>query len=599
MRHEPSLNLAAIGNCEVAALLDTRGAIVWACWPRLDGDPIFGALLDARGAESPTGICSIEVVELVESRQYYLPNTAIVETVLTDRHGASLRIRDFCPRFRARGRMFRPAAFVRTLEPIEGRPVVRLRCAPHFDYGACPPTVSTGSHHVRYSGDGVSFRITTDASLTALQFGTRFALDRRITLLIGPDETVTDPVDLLARQWEDSTRDYWQDWVRTLAVPFDWQEAVIRAAITLKLCTYEDTGAVLAALTTSIPEAADTERNWDYRYCWLRDAFFVVQALNRLGATRTMEGFLRYIDGILVHGEWGELRPLYRAAGDEPLTERVAAALSGYRGHGPVRVGNQAAEQVQYDVYGSLVLAATQSFFDHRLVSRGDLRLYTRLEGLGHEAVRAYGRPDAGPWEFRGSMRPHTFSAMMCWAACDRLARIATQLGLATRAAHWAEQAARMRSDLLERAWDPARAAFVSTLGGGGELDATALLMPDLGLLPATDTRFVRTLEAIERELVVDGHAMRYRHADDFGVPHNAFNVCTFWYVNALAMVGRTADARAAFERLLACRNHVGLLSEDLDVRTGELWGNFPQTYSMVGIVNSAIRLSRPWEAMI
>lgn len=599
MPQPQSLNLAAIGNCEVSALLDTRGAIAWACWPRPDAEPLFSSLLDARGSTAPSGICTVDVTDLAASEQRYLPNTAIVETLLTDRHGATLRVRDFCPRFRSRGRMFRPATFVRTIEPVQGRAVIRIRVSPHLDYGARIPAVSAGSHHIRWSGEGTTLRLTTDASLSALQFGTAFALDRRITLIMGPDETVAEAIDPLARLWEESTREYWQDWVRTLAVPFDWQDAVIRAAITLKLCTYEDTGAVLAALTTSIPEAEGTERNWDYRYCWLRDAFFVVQALNRLGATRTMEGFLRYIDGIVVHGPWDQLRPLYRAAGDAPLTERIAPAMSGYRGHAPVRVGNQAAEQVQYDVYGSLVLAATQSFFDQRLVARGDLRLFTRLEGLGEQAVRAYGLADAGPWEFRGTTRPHTFSALMCWAACDRLARIAATLGLAEREPYWGGHARRMRADLLERAWDPRRKAFTATLTGDGELDATALLMPELGLLPAADPRFVATLDAIERELVVDGHAMRYRHADDFGVPHNAFNVCTFWYVNALAMVGRHEEARERFERLLACRNHVGLLSEDLDVRTGELWGNFPQTYSMVGIVNSAIRLSRPWEAMI
>jgi GH15 family glucan-1,4-alpha-glucosidase len=599
MLHSQSLQLAAIGNCAVSALIDDRGGIAWACWPRPDGDPIFSTLLDARGHDSPAGVFAVEVQDFAVARQQYLTNTAIVETILTDRHGASLVIRDFCPRFRSRGRMFRPTAFVRIVEPIEGRPVVRLRCSPHFEYGARQPVISTGSHHIRYHGGGVGFRITTDASLSALQYGTTFTLDRRIALLIGPDETVAEPVDLLVRQWEESTRDYWQDWVRTLAVPFDWQDAVIRAAITLKLCTYEDTGAVLAALTTSIPEADGTERNWDYRYCWLRDGFFVVQALNRLGATRTMEGFLRFIDGILVQGHWGELRPLYRIAGDEPLTERTAEALSGYRGHRPVRVGNQAAEQLQYDVYGSLVLAATQSFFDRRLIARGDLRLFARLEGLGGEAVRAYGRPDAGPWEFRGTTRPHTFSAMMCWAACDRLARIAASLDLGARATHWAEHAARMRADLLARSWNSSRAAFTSTLDGAGALDATALLMPELGLLPATDPRFVSTLAAIERELVVDGHMLRYGHADDFGTPHNAFNICTFWYVNALAMVGRVDEARERFERVLARRNHVGLLSEDLEVRSGELWGNFPQTYSMVGIVDSAIRLSRPWQSMI
>jgi GH15 family glucan-1,4-alpha-glucosidase len=599
MSHSQSLNLAVIGNCEVSALLDTRGAIAWACWPRPDADPVFSSLLDVRGNDAPSGVCAVDVADFIGSEQRYLPNTAIVDTLVTDRHGSVFRIRDFCPRFRARGRMFRPATFVRIVEPVQGRPVVAIRVSPHVDYGARVPSVSSGSHHLRWSGDGATIRVTTDASLSAVRFGTPFALDRRLTLIIGPDESVPEAIDPLARQWEESTREYWQDWVRTLAVPFDWQDAVIRAAITLKLCTYEDTGAVLAALTTSIPEAEGTERNWDYRYCWLRDAFFVVQALNRLGATRTMEGFLRYIDGIVVHGQWDQLRPLYRVAGDAPLTERNAPALSGYRGHAPVRIGNQAAEQVQYDVYGSLVLAATQSFFDDRLVARGDLRLFTRLEGLGEQAVRAYGRADAGPWEFRGTTRPHTFSALMCWAACDRLARIAARLGLAERETHWGSHARRMRADLLERAWNPRRDAFGATLDGDGELDATALLMPELGLLSATDPRFVATLGAVERELIVDGHAMRYRHADDFGVPHNAFNVCTFWYVNALAMVGRQAEARAHFEQLLACRNHVGLLSEDLDVRSRELWGNFPQTYSMVGIVNSAIRLSRPWEAMI
>ncbi len=444
-----------------------------------------------------------------------------------------------------------------------------------------------------------AFRVTTDASLAVLQDERPFVLDRPITLLLGPDEAIDKQVDLLAREWLGATREYWCDWVRTLALPFDWQEAVIRAAITLKLCTYEDTGAVLAALTTSIPESADSARTWDYRYCWLRDAFFVVQALNRLGATRTMEGFLRFIENVMSDGDWDYVRPVYRIAGSERLSERTAPALAGYRGIGPVRIGNAAAEQRQLDVYGSIVLAAAQLFYDQRLSTPGDVALFTRLETIGSRAVQAYGQPDAGPWEFRGPVRPHTFSGVMCWAACDRLARLAVTVGLPDRADVWTAHASRMRHDLLTRAWSNSANSYVSTLDGQGHLDASLLLLPELGLIGASDPRFLATLAAIERELVVDSYVMRYRHDDDFGTPTNAFSVCTFWYVNALALAGRQPEAVRHFETLLGRRNHVGLLSEDIDPKTGELWGNFPQTYSLVGIIASAIRLSRPWEAAL
>jgi GH15 family glucan-1,4-alpha-glucosidase len=523
----------------------------------------------------------------------------VVETRLTDSDGGAVLITDFCPRFRLHGRVFRPAVLVRIIEPVQGRPFMRLRLHPSLDYGAASPHVTTGSHHVRFVGEEIAFRATTDASLAALEDDLLFVVDRPITVILGPDETVEEQLNVLAQRWLEATRDYWNEWVRTLAIPFDWQEAVIRAAITLKLCTYEDTGAVLAALTTSIPECAGTERNWDYRYCWLRDAFFVIQALNRLGATRTMEGFLRFIDHVVTQGRWDDLRPLYPISGVAIADERIAPTLAGYRGYGPVRVGNEAAMQRQYDVYGSLVLASSQLYFDERLGARGDRASLARLELIGRQAVQAFGKPDAGPWEFRGTVRPHTFSAMMCWAACDRLARIATKVGAPERAEEWAAHATRMREELLASAWSDSANSYLSTLDGAGDLDATLLLLPELGLLDPLDPRFLATLAAIEGALFVDGLIMRYRHADDFGVPANAFTVCSFWYVNALAMVGRRADAVRNFEALLARRNHVGLLSEDIDPRSGELWGNFPQTYSLVGIISTAIRLSRPWEGAI
>jgi GH15 family glucan-1,4-alpha-glucosidase len=593
-----TMNYGVIGNCQVAALIDEQARYVWACLPRPDGDPVFSALLQKEGGESTTGVFAIDMVDLTRSEQRYLRNSAIIETRLYDSHGAVVRIVDFAPRFRTRGRVFRPMMFVRSVESVSGRPTLRLRFKPTAGFGERTPAGIAGSHHVRFEADGLHYRMTTDASMAALLEDRPIVLERPLHFIIGPDETLQESPEALTREFLGATLSYWQEWVRTLAVPADWQEAVIRSAITLKLCTYEDTGAVLAALTTSIPEAADTTRNWDYRYCWLRDSYFVIQTLNRLGATRTMEAYLHYIDQIIATSTADTLQPLYGITGDPRAEEKIATTLSGYRGMGPVRFGNLAVEQVQHDVYGSVILAATQLFFDDRLVRSGDQTLLERLYRLGKRAVATFEEPDAGPWEFRGRMQRHTFSAAISWAGCDRLARIARRVGddIATR--DWNARASKMKRDILAGAWNEELQSFTSAFGNR-DIDATALLLPELGLLPANDPRFIKTLERIEKELRVGDLLFRYKHADDFGAPENAFTICAFWYVNALAATGRLEEARERFTRLLERRNPLGLLSEDISPATGELWGNFPQTYSMVGVIGSALRLSRSWEEIV
>jgi GH15 family glucan-1,4-alpha-glucosidase len=593
-----NLDLAVIGNCQVAALIDSQGRIVWGCLPKPDADPVFCALLRRAGGEAASGVFAVDLKDMAAASRSYLRNTAIVETLLTDAHGNRLRITDFCPRFRSRGRNFRPMALVRLIEPIEGRPIVKVRLRPSCGHGAHDPERVPGSHHIRFLAPALSYRVTTNSSLAPLLDESTFVLTSTLAFILAPDETIEETPLTLAKTWLDETRNYWHEWIRGLAVPFDWQEAVIRSAITLKLCTYEDTGALLAALTTSIPEMADSARNWDYRFCWLRDTFFVILALNHLGATNTMEGYLRYLDNIVARNPGGDLQPLYSITGEAHIDERIIATLDGYRGMGPVRVGNLAYEQVQHDVYGAVVLAARQLFFDQRLSNPGDAAVFSRAEVLGERALKMFAVPDAGPWEFRGIERVHTFSAVMCWAACDRLARIAAQLKIIERATYWRTSANDMRTEILARAWSDAKQSFTSGFGGE-DLDATALLLPDLGFIEASDARFVSTLHAIERELVRGDLVFRYLHADDFGVPANTFTMCSFWYVNALAAVGRVREAREIFEKLLCRRNSAGLLSEDIDPVSGEQWGNFPQTYSMVGIITCAIRLSRSWEEML
>jgi GH15 family glucan-1,4-alpha-glucosidase len=586
-----SLDLAVIGNCTWGGLLDGRGRLVWACLPRFDSDPMFPALLDA--ASDHDGSFTIELMGLASSEQRYDGHTAILVTELRDRAGNALEIRDFAPRFVNHGRFYRPTMLVRRLRPLRGDPHIRIALRPRCDYGSQRPSLTRGSNHLRIVTPDLTLRLTSDAPVSYVADGVPFLLDRPLDLILGPDESLAAAVGTTARELDERTRDYWVEWSRTLSIPFEWQDAVIRAAITLKLCHFEETGAIVAALTTSIPEAPGSGRNWDYRFCWLRDAYFVIHALNRLGATKTMEGFLSYIQN-LAAGADGNLQPVYGISLEANLEESVAPGLAGYRGMGPVRTGNQAYRQPQHDVYGSLVLAATHSFFDERLLHRGGRRMFELLEVFGRQAVRRWDQPDAGLWELRTRSSIHTFSAAMCWAACDRLARIALRLGDPARAAAWRADAERIRAGVLERGWSHERSSFAASFGGE-DMDASLLLLHEIGFLAPDDPRFASTVAAVEKDLRRGSYLLRYAAPDDFGAPSTAFTICTFWYIDALAALGRRDEARELFENMLARRNRVGLLSEDLDPVTGELWGNFPQTYSMVGLVNAATRLSKGW----
>ena len=591
----PSLDLAVIGNCAVAALIDSTGAMVWGCWPRFDADPIFCSLVDGDAPDG--GFFSIEFAEGGTIERAWVRNTAIVRTIHRDASGAAFSVTDFAPRFRQFGRIFRPLMFVRIVEPLAGVPRIRVRVRPRGDDGRHAPEATMGSSHLRWITRAGPLRLTTDASIHQLVGESAFVLKQPLTFVLHPDETLADQPGRVGRDFLEKTTAWWLDWVRSLNVPYEWQEAVIRAAITLQLCSFEDTGAIVAALTSSIPESPEGDRNWDYRYCWIRDAYFTVHALNRVGATATMERFIEYVTNVIAIEKDPVLKPLYGVVPDAEIEETVTEGLAGYRGQGPVRIGNAARDQIQHDVYGSVILAAWQMFFDERLPKKGDEALFALLEPLGMSALRHALTPDAGIWEYRGRTRVHTHSATMCWVAADRLARIAAKLGRDADAHRWRDAADGLRATILERSWHegPDGGWFAGSLDGD-ELDASVLLLSELGLVAASDPRFVATVERIGTRLGARGLLLRYEAPDDFGVPTVAFTICSFWYVDALAAIGRTEEARALFESLLSRRNSMGLLSEDVDPATGELWGNFPQTYSMAGLIVAAMRLSRGWE---
>jgi GH15 family glucan-1,4-alpha-glucosidase len=582
------LDLAVIGNGRTAALLEPSSRIVWWCLPRFDGDPVFCRLL---AGDEEKGFCDVVLDAMVDYSSEYERNTAVVSTTLTDGKGARVRITDFAPRFRAYDRIFRPPQLFRIIEPLAGMPRITIRFRPTSRYGMPMASKSAGSNHVTFRGSE-AVRLTTDAPLSYIDREAPFVLTRPVYLVIGPDEPFPGDLSTTAREFADRTRDYWTGWVRRLSIAYDWQDVIIRAAITLKLSNFEETGAIIAALTTSIPEAPKSGRTWDYRFCWLRDAYFVVKALNRLGATQTMEDFISFILGIASDEI---VRPVYSVVPTDSMDEEVAENLKGYRGEGPVRVGNAAAGLIQHDTYGSIILAAMPMFFDRRLPRPGDAGLFQLLERIGMLAEHSAFEPDAGLWEYRGRMRVHTHSASMCWAGCNRLAAIARHLGLRERAVHWQHIADGIQSRLVEEAWNKKRCAFTAGIGVD-ELDASVLLLPEIGLIEADDPRFVRTVDAIEQELLRGKHVMRYVSKDDLGLPESAFLICRFWLIDAWWKLGQRDKAIDMFNDALRYRNRYGLLAEDLDVHSGEMCGNFPQTYSMAGLILTAMRLSRSWE---
>lgn len=594
------LNLGVIGNCSFNALIDRKSCVVWSCMPRPDSEPVFNALLSGRdpAADDAKGIFDVQIEEFSASEQFYEENTPVLVTRLEDKAGQIAEVIDFAPRFNRFGRRYRPIAIVRYIRAVKGRPRIRVRLRPSFAYGAETPETTRGSNHIRFVGDRITLRVTTDAPVSYIQNEDWFRLERPLTFFLGPDESFTRPIDDASDTFYTQTVSYWREWVRTLAIPAEWQREVIRAAITLKLCWFEETGGILAAMTTSIPEAPNSGRCWDYRFCWLRDAYYVVRALNRLGAVDILESYLSYLRNLPELRGDAHLQPVYGIALEQQLTEEIVDSLPGYRGMGPVRVGNQAYEHRQHDVYGQVVLSAAQAFYDRRLLRPMSVEDFRALEIMGERAYALAEKPDAGLWELRTKAHVHTYSAMMCWAACDRLARIARHLSLHESADLWLARATELQDKILARAWNDEIGSFASYFGGR-EMDASLLQLAEVGIVDGADPRFVATVENVARALRRGRYLFRYVLPDDFGLPSTAFNICTFWYIDALNRTGQKKHAREILEHMLSRRNHVGLLSEDMDVNTGELWGNYPQTYSLVGIINAAMRLSRPWSDVI
>ena len=501
-----ALDLAVIGNCRTAALVDAGGRIVWWCFPRFDSDPAFSRLL---AGSDEKGFCDVTLDGHTTTEAAYQRNTAIVETIIRDDSGNAVRITDFTPRFKRFERIFNPPQLFRRIEPIAGLPRIRIRVRPTFNYGQPCVSKAMGSNHIRYAGGVETLRLTTDAPLSYIAQESSFALIKPVTLILGPDEPFEAErrVDLARASGAHAglLDRLGPVACRAVGIPVRHHSRRHHASS----CAASRRRAPSSPpIRRPFPEAPGTSRNWDYRFCWLRDAFFVIKALNRLGATQTMENYIHYITNVAVHAE-RPLRPVYGIVRDRTARRVACNRSGGLPGHGS-RARGQPGRRADCST-----MPTAASFSARRRCSSTSgcpawamLRYSTASSRLAVQARRFAFEPDAGPWEYRGRQRVHTHSATMCWVACDRLASIAQRLGLASRAAHWREQADALRNEILARAWNERRGVITGALDHD-DLDASVLLLSELGILHPNDERF----SADVRRHRQGAQSQRFHHA--------------------------------------------------------------------------------------
>jgi GH15 family glucan-1,4-alpha-glucosidase len=580
-----------VGNCSYLSYIDTTGNVVWQCLPRFDSSFIFGGLLDpVKG-----GRFSVSPQSGGEAAsQFYLENTNILCTQFQTEEGV-FEVIDYAPRFRRFERYFKPLMLIRKIRRISGNPRVVVTCEPRGDYGEVVPYVSLASNHIRYQGLADNVRLTTNIPLTYVVQKQPFLLTETKYLVFTYGEPFEAPLEDTCEDFLKKTMDYWQAWTQHCSIPDIYQKEVIRSALILKMHQYEDTGAIIAAGTTSLPEAPGSARNWDYRYFWARDSYYTLNALNAIGQFEELDRYSHYVQNLAGASPMG-YQPLYSISGETETIERELE-LEGYLGHKPVRIGNAAFLQVQNDVYGQVLLSLLPLFVDERIIRRKRLETKELIVELCKHIEEKIEFPDAGLWEFRGMQNRHCYTYLFHWAGALSAAKVAKRLRepeLAEKALVLSKKAAAG----IESCWNEKLQAYASYVGSSS-LDASLFQLITMHYLPANSPRAASHILAMEEQLRAKGGLFyRYKHADDFGEPEVAFLVCGFWYVRALISVGRVKDAIESFEQLLGYANHVGLLSEDIDPKDGGMWGNCPQTYSHVGVINAAFdiwkKLDRP-----
>jgi GH15 family glucan-1,4-alpha-glucosidase len=590
MKKAHRYNLGITGNCHYIAYVDDVSNVSWMCWPYMDSSFIFGSLLD----DEKGGAFKVIPDTKFHTKQRYVENTAIIITSFFCEDG-DFEVIDFAPRFPMYDRFHKPLQFFRKIKRIKGQPRIRIVCEPRGDYGELTPNITVGSNHINYNGLHYPLRLTTNATKAYVIENRVFSLIEDLYLILSGG----DPFESSLREtYEDfyyKTNRYWRGWVKDTYIPGVFQKETIRAAITIKLHQFEDTGALIASGTTSLPEYPGSGRNWDYRYCWLRDSYFSLGAMNSLGHFEEAEKYLHFINNILY--DISNLQPVYKINGEAQIPESIIP-LKGYKGDGPVRIGNAAYHQKQFDSFGQVILSLLPLYMDERIIHREQMLSLDTIRTLLSEIELRMEEPDAGIWEFRGKRERHLETYVFHWAGAKAGYKIAKHYDDG-ELAEQAQKVLKLAELNIEKCYSQEFECYMSdqTLK---YFDASAFLLIILNYLHPDDERTTKHFQRLQNELLTpEGMIYRYKAPDDFGDTHATFLICTYWYIESLVCLGFLDEAEDCLKNIIVHSNHMGLLSEDLSSEDGGQLGNFPQTYSHVGLINAVTRIARKRDLLI
>lgn len=583
-----NLNYGVIGNGQSAALISESGSIDWCCLPAFDSPSVFARILDTdRG-----GHFGIEMKGETKITQRYLSRTNILVTTFTSGEDA-FEVYDFMPRHKHSGNGYIcPPDLIRYIVRLSGNPQICIDYQPKLSYSQPETVTKVHSEYLKSVTAGQPYEslfLYSDCDLESIRSSDYFNLEEECFFWMSYNEKIVNPDLHHVRLEFERTKVYWMDWVSESRASGPWSDLIERSALVLKLLAYQKTGAVLAAVTTSLPEEIGSTRNWDYRFCWLRDASMIIKVFTQLGHYRVGSRFLQFVLDVIAYKD-DKVQIMYGIDGQRELKEKELTSLAGYEGSAPVRVGNAAYKQKQNDIYGLVMDTIYQRLADHPESVENIEGIWTVVRSLVRHVEQNWKHRDAGIWEIRGGKRHFVFSKLLCWVAIDRAIKIADYLGKDQYIETWSTLRETIHADVLNKGWSDRLQAFTQSYGDD-QLDAANLLMEHYGFIEATDPRYMNTVNLTYEKLCHKGLMYRYMNTDDFGKPTTSFTVCTFWMIKSLHRIGRSELAKEMFEELLGNANHLGLFSEDMDFSTKRLLGNFPQGYSHLALIDTALTL--------
>jgi alpha,alpha-trehalase len=583
-----NLDYGIIGNCRSSALVSRYGAIEWLCMPHFNSSSVFARLLD----KDQGGSLQIFVDEQYTIHQQYLKNTNILVTRFSDGTN-SFEILDFMPRYRNEDQIvYNPPDVLRYFRYLSGSPSFRLQYDPRLEYGKNKTyTILENDYIKSYTKKGPydSLYFYSDFDLQDILASEKIELTKDQFILLSYHQKILPQTTERSYLKLQRTEVYWLNWSEKTTRYVRYGAEISRSALALKLLSYDNSGAVLAAATTSLPETIGEERNWDYRFCWIRDASMVVRVMSDLGHPNVAQRFIRFLLSQISDKD-EKIQIMYGIDGESRLTEKILRHLNGYEGSKPVRIGNDAYRQKQNDIYGILMDVIYQQFNIFKTSLQHSEALWTIVRNIVNTVEKNWRKPDRGIWEIRNDNKHFTFSKVLCWVAIDRAIKVADLINMDFVIADWTKLKNKIKNDILKYAWNTEVGAF-GQFYGSKDMDASNLLMEPLGFIEANDPRYVATVKQTGQQLLRNGLMYRYRNSDDFGEPSSSFTICTFWYITALYKIGERSKATGLFNKLLSYSNHLGLLSEDIDFETKRLLGNFPQAYSHLALIETAIIL--------